>query len=56
MVTIEPRTVERTWTAEGLPALTAKVTLPQPAVPADAFARRLRAGIPSQIARRLFSF
>ena len=42
MVTIEPRTVERTWTAEGLPAMTAKVTLPQPAVPADAFARRLR--------------
>ena len=42
MVTIEPHTTERTWEVEGLPALTAEVTIPQPAAVCGVLSRRLR--------------
>lgn len=41
MVSLEPRTVERTWMAEGIPVLTAEATLPQPERAGDALSRRL---------------
>ena len=38
----EPLTAEREWTADGVPALSAAVTVPEPVPCADRTARRIR--------------
>lgn len=42
MMTIQPFVAEREWTAEGVPVLSASVSVPQPSPAEDRTARRLR--------------
>ena len=42
MMTIQPLAAEREWTEEGIPVLSATVSVPQPVPAADRTARRIR--------------